>query len=273
MALTFSSDMRMLICLAKDFYDLEDIFSHPRIASGNIDMSDVFPDALIISWDLQTGGVVSAFNLGGPHHLFLETSSMRIACSRDGKMVGLLHRDGSETFISIYDNVSGAFMHDTYCGTTHFYDIWTHEGSLRVATAKSMTITICEVGFSPGATCTEVETASIPEDIIRGTDFESDGLGYPRQIQFLPASDRLALVYVDPTPGVLIWGIRDSKYLLYDLDTKFDPPMTFSSDGWFFACSTREARVLIWRDFHSPRILCNTSNHHPILQSASLSEW
>lgn len=248
-ALTFSPDMRMLISLSKvgdGPEDDEEGFLLRCIARQAGFNSLNTPGALVVSWDLQTGRVVSAFSPKEPDGFSLEIDFTRIECSTDGKMVGILRRDLKNASISIYDNISGVFMHD--CGTEYFYDIWTHKESLRIATAGSTDITIYEVGFAPGATCKEVEIASIPENVIRGTKFESGGLGDPQQIQFLPASDRLALVYVYPAPGVLIWGIRDSKYLLYDLDTEPDFPMAFSSDGRFFAYLSRKAGVLIWRE-------------------------
>ena len=101
MALTFSPDMRMLICLAQNRDFLEDMLSQGRLPNlaGDFGILDDFPDAFIISWDLQTGGVVSTFKLQGPHGLPPETSPLRIACSRDGKMVGVLYQDEQETFI------------------------------------------------------------------------------------------------------------------------------------------------------------------------------
>ena len=230
MVLTFSPDTRMLTCLGRRHA------GHP----GNLLRR---PVALIISWDLQTGGVVSAITLRR-----VGSSRAMIAYSMNGKTFGVLQEFETKTILSIYDVVSGEYVGDIYKGKSPLHDFWTHGESLRFATADPTTITISEVEFAPHKPRVEVETLSIPENVHRGTGHGPRGLGRVLQTQFLLASHRFALVYAEPTRGVLVWNVRDSKCLLRHMNIDFDPLMTFSSDGHFFACSARGMEIYLWRE-------------------------
>ena len=218
MVLIFSPDIRTLTCLG-----------HAGAQRGSIDKtSEVF----VISWDLETGGIVSVIKARGSVH----SIGTMIAYSIDGKTVGVLHQSPTENIVSIFNVVSGTYMHDVYHSTTPLHAIWTHGEFLRMVTDESTTITILEVGFTPEATCVEVETLVLPEEV-------TCLLHRTPKVQFLPASYRLALIYSGPTCGVLIWSFRDSKCLLFNTGTDCGFSMTFSSDGCFFGSS-----VFLWRE-------------------------
>ena len=225
--LIFPLDMKMLTWLGRADDDP---------SSGWVDASNSF----IISWDLQTGGVVSIIKVREG------LAVAGIAFSTRRKMVAVLCPPSPREYrpgftIAIYNVVSGVYMHNAYHSTTPLCDIWTHGESLRMATAEPKTITIREVGFTPGATCVEVGILSIPENV-------NHNLGH-MQAQFLPTSYRLALICDHwPIRKVLVWCLRDSKSLLYHIDIDSGTPVTFSSDDRLFSYATRSAEVYIWKE-------------------------
>ena len=246
-ALVFSPDSRMLTC------------------SGGTHRG-----ALVVSWDLHTGGVVSAVTRQGPGG----QHKSRIAYSANGKAVGVLHYFSFACFISIYDVASGVHMHDIYHGAQGdrhsvadppLYDVWTHGGSLRFATAEKTTITVWEVGFTAGATPTKVETLSVPDLPVPDarpchgnrplTALIGDLPKVLANTRFLPALRRLGLVHSHPTRQVLVWDAQESKSLLHHADVDFSQGMSFSSDGRFFACSTEGSEIYLWKEFSTSYML------------------
>jgi len=146
-------------------------------------------------------------------------------------------------------------------------DIWNYGGSLRFATADATTITIWEVGFTSGATPTEVETLPVPDGfgptLLPHVDYDDPD----KRFRFLPTLCRLALTLQNEFQ---IWDIRDSKCLLQHTDTGLSPEMTFSSDGRFFACSTYASGVYLWKE--SPngytlheKLVSGVMHHGPLL--------
>jgi len=141
-ALVFSPDSRILSCVGLGDEDL-----------------------LVVSWDLQTGGVASVVRWEGPTQRVVENPS--VTYSADGRMVGVFYWycDDAKITILISDITSGV------CVDSHSINgaiplskvIWTFGGSLRFATADATTITIWEVDFISGATPTQVETLPAPD--------------------------------------------------------------------------------------------------------------
>lgn len=193
-------------------------------------------EALVVTWDLQTGDIVSSVEWTRLGDNALEEPF--ITYSMDGKVVAILswlHSGGA--IISVVDVVSGVHMHNLDChqlDDSQFHNIWTHGESIRFVTLDSTGIALWEVGFAPGATYTKVETLSILADIDSIINFE-----------FLHASNRAACAYTDQ---VLVWDARDTRMLLCHADTFHDPLMAFSSDGCFFACSTAESGIYLWKE-------------------------
>ena len=217
--LAFSPDSRILTC-----------------CSGPC--SDPPSQGFAVSWDLQTSGVVNVVRLQ-PNIIFSETCS--ITYSMNGKMAGVLHRSehSEHSTISVIDIASGVLMDSHSFDDTELLSrhIWTHGESLRFASANAMTITIWEVGFTPGATPTEVDTFPTP------VDFDSKR-SIDAQLHHAPF--RLAFVSRE---RILVWDARGSRYLLEYTDTAaYHPTMTFSSDGRFFACSTVGPNIYLWKE-------------------------
>ncbi|KAF9786262.1 hypothetical protein BJ322DRAFT_775758 [Thelephora terrestris] len=217
--------------------------------------------AFIVSWDLQTGGVLSAITRQGSG----EQSESRITYSTDGKTIGVLHRFNLDTFISIYNVVSGIHMHDVYRGASKgqnsladppLHDIWTHGEFLRFATAERTTITFWEVDFTAGGTSTKVETLPVPD--IFFDDCTSLIGGVPKFVadaKFLPALCRFAFVHFKSAHGVLVWDARDSKSLLHHTDVGSARRTSFSPDGRFFACSNGDRGIHLWKETSTGYVL------------------
>ena len=233
--LAFSPDSRLLTC-----------------CSGPCSCS-LDEELFAVNWDLQTGGVANVIRLRPK----FECSTMRsIAYSTDGKMAGVLYYDYlrlRHSGIFVIDVTSHMLVHSHSLNDTRPLSkrIWTHGESLRFATADATTITIWEVGFTSSATPTKVKTLPAPVDF--------DGK-HPEDTQLHPAPFRLAFVSRE---RILIWDAQNSRYLLECADVKFYPRMTFSSDGRFFACSTGESSVYLWKESLAGYVL------HGILASSS----
>ena len=212
----------------------------------------------VTSWDLQTGGVVGAIERQQPFGTSVEWAQMSYLMG--GKMVAVLSCWRSSTTISIYDVVSGVYMHDIDhgpqtnldldSGAPRVCDIWTHGESLRFATPKPMGITILEVGLAPGVTPAEVETVSIPDNTVEVPVCEPSGIPH---IKFHPASYRFAFITKEGT--LMVWDARASKFLLRHPGTSSCRLTSFSSDGRFFACSTTGFEVCLWRESPTGYIL------------------
>ena len=212
----------------------------------------------IISWDLQTGGLVSVIEWQGPDQKL--SLCPPIVYSANGKMVGAFYWwCDCDVDLLICDVSSGVYMHShsLNVGRPLSNDIWTHGESLWFATADVATITIWEVGFTLGATPMAVETLPAP-----------DGLrSNPAAVQLFPASCRLALVIGGE---VLVWDARSSEYALHCTDASFYPRMTFSFDGCFFACSTTGSEIYLWKESPAGYILHkilapSAKRSHPLL--------
>jgi WD40 repeat protein len=204
----------------------------------------------VVSWDLQTGGVVGAIEWKAPRSSGVE--KIYITYSMNGKAVSILSVNGYFAIIPIYDVVSSVHIHnvdhrtrtnpDLRLEAQYAYNSWAHGESLRFATLGPAGVTIREVGFTPGATLVEVETISIPDNIAEMLF----GQFSPAPAEFHPPSCRLA--FITNGGSLVVWDVRASRFLLHDTDISPLYPLTFSSDGRFFACTTRESGIYIWRE-------------------------
>ena len=209
----------------------------------------------VVSWDLQTGGASSVIKQEPARGCV----GVSITHSANGEMVGVVcyyadHPRGICIFVYIV--ASGVLIH------SHLLDdavpfaihIWTHGEYLRFATFNALTVTIWEVGFIPGATPAEVETLPTP------VDFKNHE--YPGDFRLHLAPCRLAFA---SHGGILVWDVRNSRYLLDCADATFYPYMSFS-DGRFFACSTARSEIYLWKESHAGYMLHGTftsSAHFP----------
>ena len=218
-ALIFSLDSQILTCSTGEFED----------------------EQFVVSWDLQTGGMVSTIRL--PKQGNVEGAS--ITYSTDGKVVGVFYwcfDDNKTADIFICDIASGLCMdsHSFNNNTPLLKTIWTYGESLQFTTADAMTVTIWEVRFISGSTPTKVETFPAPD----GLDYVSEPQFLPTSCIFLPTPCLLALTFED---RLLVWDVRNTKCLLDCTDINFcDLKLFFSSNGGFFACSAINT-IHLWK--------------------------
>ena len=200
------------------------------------------------SWDLQTGGVASIVKWQEPWEIMSGHPS--ITYSANGQMVAVCFDYNGTVKIFVCDVASGVHMHShTLNGDTPLSNnICTYGESLRFAAVgrRTRTITIWEVGFTSGATPTEIETLPAPD-------------GYDNRygsFLLLPAPCRLAIAFEG---GVLVHDVRNSKHLLryMGMNANLDIGMSFSSDGRFFMCSS-ESRIHLWKESSTGYILHET---------------
>ena len=178
----------------------------------------------LVSWDVQTGGLLGAVpsTLQQFPHTILSS-----ACSTDGKMIAVAynsffegfdgwHSEGSEDSVNEYFGNGDCEDSNTFIATfdpfgTHIRTcrvpvepivppIWTHGQCFRFATLERSSITIWEVTFASTRGPAEVESLPIPE--------ESAHRKYPL---FSPALSQLAYILRD---RIRIWDAKASKFLL-----------------------------------------------------------
>jgi len=183
------------------------------------------------TWDLQTGGRISATPLI-PDTLPPYFSS---AYSMDGKIAAFAYRDWRDgPTISTYNLISGTHIYSHRASEGWIIaPIWTHGEFLRFSTVKPGSITIWEVGFTSDHTLAGIKSLPAPDDA--GSE----------EHLFLPTPSRLAFI-LDET--VLIWGARDSKFLLNFVCGDGPQGLSFSSDGHFFACGVTRQGVHLWKE-------------------------
>ena len=187
----------------------------------------------LTTWDLQTGGQISATPpMPGAFSKYFSS-----AYSMDGKIVAIAYNDlynTAATVISTYNLLLGTHIHSHRVSEGRIVaSIWTHGELLRFATVKSGSISIWEVEFTSEHRLTEIETFPAPEDIGSG------------KYLFLPALSRLAFTL---EAAVLVWDARDSKFLLNSTSCVLPKGLSFSSDGRFFTCETRYREVHLWKE-------------------------
>ena len=142
-------------------------------------------DWSLTTWDLQTGGRISAFSLT-PHTSSPEYFSSTY--SIDGSVIAVAHADSKDTAataISIYNLYSGTHIYSHHVSEGRIVaSIWTHGESLRFVTTKPGSITIREAGFASIDAPAEVESLSAPDDIGSGEAlFLPGSLGSPSSFE------------------------------------------------------------------------------------------
>ncbi|KAF9786317.1 hypothetical protein BJ322DRAFT_780761 [Thelephora terrestris] len=202
----------------------------------------------IISWDLQTGGVVSAIT----HHNQKFYTMPNVTYSNDGKMIGVSYSYSSDFMISIYDVVSGIHMyniqHDVHGGFHlpggRILAVWTHGEFLRVATTEPEPITIWEVRFTPRANFTLVETLYVP-DILNAA------------IVIAPTPLATYRIVLRRKHEFSVWDTGDSKFLLRQTNATSSSSFkfTFSSDSRSFVSWDTGSEVYIWKEHSTGYIL------------------
>ena len=185
----------------------------------------------IISWDVQTGVLVSTISsklLGG------FAGEVSVTYSTCGTMIGLHTCNASTSTISIYNILSGTHMHSHSMKKLKLEGVWTHGECLRYAVMKSGIITTWEVRFISTHTLTKVESLSLPPNLPS------------KEIPIFYPALSLIVFFIHGTGYIL--DTEHSKYLLVFRDPASHQRPSFSTDGCFFAYITHDSNVNIWRE-------------------------
>ena len=215
----------------------------------------------VISWDIQTGGPVVAFQSGLN---LLPLNPLSFTYSMDGNMIAVayeplphnhdyddFYRPRNRSYSIVIFNLSGTHIHTHHVPEAcNIPQIWPHGQCFRFATIKQSLITIWEVAFTSTHGPAEVESLPVPDE---SADW--------KRFLFFPPLSRLAFVL---GTTVQIWDARASKLLLKTgtspefsppYDTAHYPPWgSFSFDGHLFACIVSTG-VYIWKESPSGYIL------------------
>jgi len=180
-----------------------------------------YSEDCIVSWDLQTGGLISNISTVG------QGDSM--SYSGCGTVLGVLFRNT----IMTYNTISGT--HISSCSVPKYVvgNIWTYGECFQFATVDSGSITIWKVSFTSSHAPTEISSLPIPDN------FSSSGFA------FLPTHSQLAFVLQG---RVLVWDAQHQKTLLDSEDVKDPTILSFSPDGCFFICGTRGQEFYLWKE-------------------------
>jgi len=189
-----------------------------------------------ISWDLQTGVVVSAISAGEGRYFG------SISYSACGTMFGVSSYGSSDAIVNTYNALSGTHMCSHLVEGLISGEIWTHGECLRFATMTPGFITTWEAGFTSTHAPMEVETLSIP-----------DGCRDPGSFLVHPTLPRVALIH---ERRVRVWDTQGSKFLLDFVHGAYGNTMSFSPDGRLFACDSatpegKSTGICLWKESHT----------------------
>jgi len=177
----------------------------------------------IVSWDLQTGGLISNINASGAGRC------NSITYSGCGTMLGGLFHGG---VIIIYNVLSGAQISSHSVNGRAVDTIWTHGKNLQFATMKPGSITIWEVSFTSDHPPTQVSSLLTPDNSPK------------KGLVLLPTLSLLAF-FLDKR--VVVWDAQYQKTLLDSIDVEDPRVMSFSSDGHFFVCGNYTPEFHLWK--------------------------
>ena len=180
----------------------------------------------IVSWDLQTGGLISNISIDpGPYQ--------SISYSGCGTMFGVLFKSAGISTIITYNSLSGTCVSSHPVKESIANTIWTHGESLQFATVEAESIAIWEVGFTSSSAPVKVTSLPTPDN------FSS------KEFLLLPILSRLAFIL---QRRVLVWDAQHLKTLLDFNDIENPRNTSFSPDGHFFVCGTEGLEFYLWKE-------------------------
>ena len=190
--------------------------------------------ASFVTWDLQTGGLVSTISTEGYGYC----NSM--SYSECGTIVGGLFSDKT---IVTYNVLTGTCLYSHSMQQEIYWTIWTHGEYLQFATVESESVTMWQVNFTSNHnhTPSNVGSLSIPDNY--------SGYG----LVLLPTLSRLAFILDEK---VLVWDSQHHKFLLKSEEIESPKTMYFSLDGCFLTCVTGGKGSLLWKESSSGYLPC-----------------
>ncbi|KAF9646204.1 WD40 repeat-like protein [Thelephora ganbajun] len=214
---------------------LESLLVHIReiIFSPDSRLLTVFNDGPeeFITWDIQTGVVVSAIS---PEQWDYDMECSSITYSVCGTMFGALIRRFTNYTIRTYNVHSGTHIYSHSIEGRVVSNIWAHGECLRFAVVKPGSITTREVGFASRNAPTEVESLPLPDNFPHNLYMEA----------FHPTLSRLAFEHSE---RIFVWDARRSEFLLNE-HARDPHRASFSSDGRFFVYGTGLSDVHLWKE-------------------------
>ena len=204
----------------------------------------------LISWDLQTGVLVSAISLEQQTYPLYQSS---VTYSASGTMLGVLHYSDYDSAIYTYNVFSGIHLcSHSFNGSA--LNIWTHGECLQFAMVGTGSITIWEVNFTSTHAPKEVGSLPLPNH----QDFQ--GL----EFKFHPIPSRLT---TSSNGKISVWDAQDLKPLLNFNGLGY---ISFSLDGHFCACQTNGPELFLWKESPTGYILhrklgSNTQYSQPLI--------
>ena len=203
-------------------------------------------DEAIVSWDLQMGSPLSTIPLNSERPF---SPPFSFKHSKDGKMIAVAYKPGSNSndnvgcssFIYTYDHHSARHV-----GSHRFpeeriiHPMWTYDEYLQFATIDPKSIRIWQSPFTLEPPPVEVASFPVPDGITVDA----------KRLLFLPSLSRLAFVFIKT---IQVWDLKAPKLLLKSEVTptagvEFPPHSSFSSDGRFFAYTTVNEGVHVWKE-------------------------
>ena len=201
----------------------------------------------LVSWDLQTGGLISTISTKGHFDCF------SITYSKCETMVGCLFDE--KRAVNTYNILTGKCISSHPIQHPIIKEIWTCDDHIRYATEDSGSITIWKVNFTATRAPVKVTSLSTPENFC----IENAIL--------LPALSQLAFIVENE---VLVWDAQHKKILLDSVDFEDPRALTFSSDGHLFLCKTDGTTFHLWKKssdsyVYCQKFGCNTGKATPIV--------
>ena len=178
----------------------------------------------IVSWDFQTGGIISTIRIEGCY------SCSSVSYSECETMIGTLF---DKKAIHIYNVQSGTHISSHSINQSISEILWTHGEYLQFAVVNSRSITIWHVSFTSGHSPKKVGPLSTPDNFS------------PKGLVLLPTLSRIAFI-VDWE--VVVWDAQHHKVLLHFEDVENNRGMSFSPDGKFFIYGTRSKKFQVWKE-------------------------
>jgi len=214
-----------------------------------------------ISWDIQTGVLVSAIPSGQQGDKIHCTSITYSTC---GTMFGASFHGDNLFTIHTYNVFSGTHLHSHSIEGPTLRRIWTHGDFFQTGTVEPGSLTIWETKFASIHKPKKVASLCMNDDNF----ISSEGT------LFHPTTSRIA---IRTERSISIWSPQDKKILLDSSDPSDSNKMwmSFSADGHFFACGITvteiaSPEIYLWKE--SPtgyvlhqKLLPNTGAFKPLL--------
>ena len=178
------------------------------------------PDC-IVSWDLQTGGLLSNIGTEGTcNSMTYSECEIMVASLFDNKTI-MIH------------NISSGECMFSHSIASIVGTIWTCGEYLHFATQEQEVIQMWQVSFTSSHVPTKANSLSTPYNFSL------------EELVLLPNLPRLAFISHE---NVVVWDAQHHKVLLDSADVENPNSMTFSSDGHFFMCGTKGREFHVWKE-------------------------